>query len=137
MQALTNSQARKMLGKVRGLGRVKAKKRGKYGNVKTKLDGVVHSSGKQGMRWVNLRQQEREGKIRNLRREVEYRLEVNGHLVCKYVADHVYEVFGEELPGIWTEVVEDVKSPITKKNRAYRIKLKLMRAVHDIDIREV
>lgn len=116
-------------------------KRSKFGNKKTVLDGVEHASQKQGLRWVLLRQMERDGKIWNLEREKEYRLEVNGKLVCKYVADHVYE---EAVPpkhdgatGFYRTVVEDVKSPITRKNRAYRIKLKLMRAIHNIDIREV
>ena len=116
-------------------------KRSKYGNKKTVLGGVEHASGKQGMRWILLRQMEREGKIANLRREVPYRLEVNGKLVCKYVADHVYDEIDHDFCGVnvtlKTPVVEDVKSPITRKNRAYRIKLKLMKAVHNIDIREV
>lgn len=116
-------------------------KRSKYGNAKTILDGVMHSSKKQGMRWVLLRQWEREGKIRNLRREVPYRLEVNGKLICKYVADHVYETVDHDFCGVnvtMTEtVVEDVKSPITRKNRAYRIKVKLMAAIHGITVKEV
>lgn len=116
---------------------VAKKARSKYGNKKVVMDGVSHASKKQGLRWVLLRQMEREGKIKNLRREVPYRLEVNGHLICKYVADHVYETFGDQIPGTWWPVVEDVKSEITRKNRAYRIKRKLMAAIHDIDILEV
>jgi hypothetical protein len=108
----------------------KKPKRSKYGNKKVVLDGVTHASQKQGLRWVLLRQWERDGKIKDLQREVTYRLEVNGKLVCKYIADHVY----------WNgaaKIVEDVKSEITRKNRAYRIKLKLMRAIHGIEIQEV
>lgn len=120
---MTAAEARKTLGKFF--------KRTKYGNKKTKTaDGIDHASKKQGVRWVYLRQLEREGKIQNLRREVTYRLEVNGILVCKYIADHVYEQDG-------ATIVEDVKSAITRKNRAYRIKLKLMAACHGIAIKEV
>jgi len=113
-------------------------KRSKYGNTKVVMDGVKHASKKQGLRWVVLRQMEREGKIKNLRREVPYRLEVNGKLICKYIADHVYEEPLIRIGGGWTElVVEDVKSEITRKDRVYRIKRKLMAAIHGIDIKEV
>jgi hypothetical protein len=113
-------------------------KRSKYGNTKVVMDGVKHASKKQGLRWVVLRQMEREGRIKNLRREVTYRLEVNGKLICKYIADHVYEEPLKLVGGGWTElVVEDVKSPATRKNRVYRIKRKLMAAIHGIDIKEV
>ena len=132
LERITAEEAREEISKING------KRRPKYGN-KVVYDGVEHSTKKQGLRWVVLRQWEREGKIKNLRREVPYRLEVNGVLVCKYVADHVYEIFRKlEHIGIsgWDVVVEDVKSPITRKNRAYRIKVKLMRAIHGIDIQE-
>ena len=116
--------------------RVKGK-RSKFGNVKTtSADGISHASKKQSMRWVLLRQLEREGKIRNLRREVTYRLEVNGQLICKYIADHVYVVVGYR-PFQDVEVVEDVKSTATSKDRVYRIKCKLMLACHGITIKEV
>lgn len=131
LERLTAKEASEELSKISG------KRRPKYGNKKVVYDGVEHSSKKQGLRWVVLRQWEREGKIKNLRREVPYRLEVNGFLVCKYVADHVYERPLEKVGGGWTEtVVEDVKSLITRKNRAYRIKVKLMKAIHGIEIHE-
>lgn len=118
------------------------KRKPKYGNVEvTTRGGVKHASGKQARRWLELEQAQKCGEIRKLRREVPYRLEVNGRLVCKYIADHVYERAQHDFCGVnvtvWDEVVEDVKSPITKKNRAYRIKLKLMRAIHGIEIKEV
>lgn len=111
-------------------------RRSKYRNIRTRShDGVEHASRKQSVRWVLLTQQQRLGEIRNLRREVPYRLEVNGQLICKYVADHVYEEPIDEIG--WAEVVEDVKSDITRKNRAYRIKVKLLKALLGIEIREV
>lgn len=131
--AIKAKEARKLVGAM-----MKGVRRPKYGNRKVLMDGVEHASKKQGLRWVRLRQDERDGKIRNLRREVPYRLEVNGDLICKYIADHVYEIPLENVGGGWTEtVVEDVKSPITRKNRAYRIKVKLMAAIYGIKIREV
>ncbi len=128
---------------VAGLMARKGKRLGKYRNVRTTSgDGVEHASKKQSLRWVLLRQMEREGKIRNLRREVTYRLEVRGQLICKYVADHVFEaLFGwphtTHIGSTWETIVEDVKSPITRKNRAYRMKCKLMAAIHGITIKEV
>jgi hypothetical protein len=139
-ERMTAAEAKKVLGKF--FKAPKPKKKSKYKNVKTKTDdGITHASKKQGMRWVLLRQWERDGKIRKLRREVPYRLEANGHLICKYVADHVYEEVEHDFCGVnvtlWTEVVEDVKSPITRKKRDYRIKYKLMKALKGIEIREV
>lgn len=115
-------------------------KRSKYGNVKTKLSGVVHASKKQGLRWVLLKQWERDGKIMELRREVPYRLEVNGKLICKYIADHVYWEVAKHVvtpygPGTsYREVCEDVKG---FKTAIYRLKKKLMLACHGIEISEV
>lgn len=115
----------------------------KYRNRKTKTaDGIEHASGKQGLRWMRLCQEQRDGKIRNLEREKTYRLEVNGKLVCKYIADHVYErLTDSDFCGVnvdlWETIVEDVKSPITRKKRDYRIKFKLMQAIHGITILEV
>lgn len=115
------------------------RKRAKYKNVRTKShDGIEHASKKQSVRWVLLRQMEREGKIRNLRREVPYQLEVNGSPVCRYVADHVYEK-RVGAPGVfewWLPIVEDVKSPITRKERLYRLKVKLMKACLGIEVQE-
>lgn len=137
LERLTALEARQMVKLLHGKAKPQAK-RSKYGNVKTTTaDGIKHDSKKESLRWVLLRQRERDGEIRNLRRQVTYRFEINGHRICKYVPDFVYEVFGEELPGLWTTVVEDVKSPITRKNRAYRIKVKLMAAIHGIQVREV
>ena len=55
---------------------------------------------------------------------------INGVKVCTYIADFTYE----ELGGV---VVEDVKSEFTRKDPVYRLKNKLMKACHGIDIREV
>ena len=70
------------------------------------------------------------GEIRNLERQVRFPIVVNGVKVCTYIADHVYD----EMAG---RVVEDVKSEFTRKDPVYRLKNKLMKACHGIDIREV
>jgi hypothetical protein len=106
-------------------------KRSKYGNVKvTDASGAVHDSRKEHRRWLALSLRERAGDIKSLRRQVPYALVVNDVLVCQYVADFVY-VEGAAL------VVEDCKSDPTRKLPAYRIKRKLMAAIHNIEIHEV
>lgn len=102
----------------------------KYGNRKVVADGLKHDSTKEFNRWQVLGQRERAGEIRSLRRQVPYALVINGVLVCQYIADFVYSE-GE------ATIVEDVKSPITRTKPEYRIKLKLMQAIHNIQIREV
>lgn len=103
----------------------------KYLNVKvTDVRGVVHDSGGEYRHWEELKLRECAGEIRNLRRQVPYALVVNGVLVCQYLADFVYE------EGAAT-IVEDSKSPRTRTLAAYRLKSKLMKAIHNIEVREV
>ncbi|MGL4999508.1 MAG: DUF1064 domain-containing protein [Cetobacterium sp.] len=59
-----------------------------------------------------------------------FKLEINGMLICKYIADFVYHENGNM-------VVEDVKSSYTARLPVYRIKKKMMKAIYDIDIQEV
>ena len=64
--------------------------------------------------------------ISELERQVTYPLAVNDILICKYVADFRY-VENRVV------VVEDSKGVRTPE---YRLKRKLMKAIHGIDIRE-
>jgi hypothetical protein len=59
---------------------------------------------------------------------VRYPLAVNGEPVATYVADFVYDEDG-------ATIVEDFKSPASR-TPLYRLKKRLMWAVHGIDIRE-
>lgn len=103
----------------------------KYRNVKTaSVDGIVHDAKGESQRWEDLKLMERAGEIRNLRRQVVYALVVNGLLVTTYKADFVYE------DGAAT-VVEDRKSPRTRKLESFRHKVKLMQAIHGLQVREV
>lgn len=70
------------------------------------------------------------GVISGLRRQVRIPIIVNGVRVCSYVADAVYVEGGRR-------VVEDTKSPMTRRLPVYRLKRKLLAALHGIDIREV
>lgn len=106
-------------------------KRPKYLNVKTTDHaGIVHDGKGECERWQELQLLEHAGSIRCLRRQVPYALVVEGVLVATYIADFVY-ADGE------STVVEDHKSPRTRKLKDFRIKVKLMQALHGIQIREV
>lgn len=108
-------------------------KRPKYGNRKvTDAEGNVHDSTKEYRRWCELELRQRAGEISDLRRQPVFDLLVNDVLVCRYVADAVYV---ENATG--SKVVEDTKSEPTRKKRDYRIKVKLLRAIHGIEVREV
>lgn len=100
-------------------------KRQKYGAEKTAVDGIIFDSRKEARRYQELRLFEIAGEIQELRRQVAFNLlpsfrhRGKSYRAIKYVADFVYVEDGRE-------IVEDVKSPATRANRAYRIKLKLL-----------
>ncbi len=103
----------------------------RYRNKPVVVDGVRYASGAEYRRWAELCLLQKAGAIRCLERQVSYRLEVNGVLVGKYTCDATYiEVATGE------QVVEDTKSPATRKDTAYRLRRQLMRAIHGIEIRE-
>lgn len=104
-------------------------KRPKFGNRKVVVDGLSFDSVKESRRWSELCLLQRSGHIADLSRQVRMPLRVNGQLVCTFIPDFTYVEAGQQ-------VVEDVKSPITAKNRAYRIKIKLLKALTGAEVRE-
>jgi hypothetical protein len=109
-------------------GRAPRKGRGKYGAIKTTVDGITFDSKKEAARYVQLRNMQAVGKIEDLQMQVRYRLEVNGLKIADYIADFVYFDTTKARP-----IVEDVKGVRTA---VYRIKKKLMEALHGIEILE-
>lgn len=106
--------------------------RQKFGN--EKRDGF--DSRKEARRYQELKLLERAGKITDLKCQVKFELipaqYEDGKCVeraANYYADFVYTE-GRQL------VVEDVKSEITRKQKDYILKRKLMLWVHHIRIRE-
>lgn len=100
--------------------------RGKYGAVKTTIDGLKFDSKLEGRRWNELKMLERAGAISGLQRQVPFDLIVNGHHVCQYRADFVYvQTTTSE------RVVEDAKGVLTPE---FRLKAKLMEACFGIVI---
>lgn len=110
----------------------------KYGAKVTYVDGIKFHSGSEAKRWVQLNQWERLGVIRKLKRQVKYRLDVNGVHIGNYTADFVYEQkevgsYGFPLLGeVWTEVVEDVKGAAS---RDFVLRCKLMLACHGVTVK--
>lgn len=104
----------------------------KYGNRKVEIDGIKFDSAKEGRRYTELRLLERAGQIKDLELQKRFPIRVNDELVCAYVADFVYR---EAHSG--QQVVEDVKSNFTRQHPVYRLKNKLMHAVHGVTIKEV
>lgn len=73
-------------------------------------------------------------KIFDLRRQVKFELipKQDGERAVSYIADFAYFDMFEG-----GQIVEDVKSPMTRKLPAYIIKRKLMLWIHKIRVREV
>lgn len=126
--AISSTELNAMLGRIKG-SKEKPRSKSKYLNEKVEVDGEKFDSKKEAARYATLLLLEKKGEITNLQRQVTFRLEVNGQLVCKYIADFMYAVNG-------VGVVEDCKSKMTRTLPVFRIKKKLMKALYNIDIKE-
>ena len=109
----------------------------KYGNRKVTIGGIEFDSMHEARRWQELKWLEKAGKIQHLDRQVgfelipEIRNEETGKLLQRnvnYIADFVYQ----KPDGNW--VVEDAKGYRTE---VYKLKKKLMRWRHGVEIVEV
>lgn len=110
---------------------VQARPKNKYGAKRTEFDGITFASKAEAKRYVELSILQRAGQIEDLKCQPKFPLKVEGVLVGSYIGDFSYRSKGS------TElVVEDVKSPATKTS-LYRLKAKLVRALHGITILEV
>ena len=103
----------------------------KYRNKKVDFDGYRFDSLKEMRRFKELKLLENAGEIKALVVHPIYRLDINDEHICKYIADFNYKTKSGQV------IVEDVKSPITKKLPVYRLKKKLVKAILGIDIVEI
>jgi hypothetical protein len=107
----------------------------KYKNTKTTVDGITFDSAKEARRYQELTLLQKCGQISNLVRQKVFTLApaviLGGRVKpsLRYICDFSYWQDGQE-------VVEDVKSDVTKKLPAYRIKKHLMRHLYGIEITE-
>lgn len=114
-------------------------KQSKYKNKKVVYDGIKFDSKKEGARYWQLKQLEKLGYIKDLKMQVPYLLidtiKYKGKTYPKtqYYADFQYmEVKTGKV------IVEDVKSEITRKDKTYRLKIKLLLSKYpDIDFEEI
>lgn len=118
MIEITSTEYRKM----------KKNKISKYHNKKIEFNGEIFDSIKERDRWVELKILEATGDIKDLQRQVGFLLisSFPGQRSVTYKADFTYYE-GDKL------IVEDCKG---FKTQVYLLKKKLMRAVHNIVIRE-
>ena len=97
----------------------------KYGNQKTKVDGIDFDSEKEALRYAELRMLEKAGAIQDLQLQKRFELQPafyhNGHKQrpIYYVCDFFYIEKGKY-------IIEDVKSAATKNNAVYKLKRKMM-----------
>lgn len=111
----------------------------KYHNKKVIYNGIKFDSKKECYRYKQLRLKEKAGLIRELELQPKFLLLDTIHYKGKtypktyYKADFKY--FDNE-KGKY--IVEDIKSPITAKDKVYRLKIKMLLAKYpDIDFVEV
>ncbi len=100
----------------------------KYRAKRTEIDGIVFASQKEARRYQDLKLLERAGEITQLTLQPTFPIVINGVKVCKYVADFQYVEFGSN-----EVIVEDCKGFPTP---VYKLKKKLVKAIHNVDIRE-
>lgn len=106
-------------------------KRSKYGNIKVEHDGMRFDSKKELKCWQELKLREKAGEIMALCRQVPYDLIVNGQKIGKFTADFTWYENGEG-------VVADCKSPVTRKDTAYRLRKRIFEAQYaPLTIREL
>lgn len=115
--------------------------RSKYGNKKITVNGETFDSQKEYRRWCELKQLERAGAIKNLKRQVKFELlpaqycgKNCAERALNYIADFTYIEPLNADRNEFSAVVEDVKG---KRTQAYIIKRKLMLYLHGIRIKEI
>jgi hypothetical protein len=101
----------------------------KMRNIRTSMDGYTFDSLSEAKRYSELRIEAMAVIITALEVHKPFSLNVNGVHICDYESDFTYRRDGRL-------IVEDVKSKPTV-TRLYRVKKKLMRAIHGIEIQEV
>lgn len=101
------------------------RKRSKFNNKKVVVDGVTYDSVHEYQRYCELAVLEQAGKIKNLQRQVKFSICPKAPNVKRsrerfYIADFVY------IQSDGTKIIEDAKSPPTKKDKTYRLKKQLV-----------
>jgi hypothetical protein len=109
----------------------------KHHAVKTIVDGFKFDSKAEAEAYVDLKRRERAGEIRDLvvdKKQLHFDLVVKGVKVSRYTPDFRYV---EVATGKTVYADKKSKYARLKRNEAYVIRKKLMKALHDIDILEL
>lgn len=102
------------------------KRKSKYGNRKTEVDGIVFDSRHEAEVWKELGLRMRNSEFIGIARQVRFQLPAG----IEYVADFV----GFQKDGY---IVMDAKSDATRKDKVYRLKKRMMKECLGIEIQEV
>lgn len=101
-------------------------KRQKYGNRKTTIDNIEFPSKAEASYYCDLKVRERAGEVSNVKMQTPYALTINGRLICTYRDDFSFQDHVENRFR-----VVDVKGFATP---VFKLKLKMMKAIHNIDV---
>jgi hypothetical protein len=102
----------------------------KYNAKKTEFMGFKFDSKWEAERYGQLASMALAGVVKDLERQVKYEIVVNNYKICRYVADFAYTLIHED--GTEEKIVEDAKGVQTTD---FKLKMKLMKAVFNIDIK--
>jgi len=119
--------------RVSGSAKVRANK---HRAVKREYNGMTFDSGRELERWQELELMQRAGEISDLQRQVPF--ELAGSVVLggrkkpaiRYIADFAYW----DLCGCPAYIVEDAKSPHLRNDPVFRMKMHLLKLVHNIEV---
>jgi hypothetical protein len=103
--------------------------RNKFGNIWTEVDGIKFQSKAEARYYGKLKILKRGKMIKEFRRQVPYRIVVNGVFICVYKADFVV-TFNDDA----VQVV-DVKSEATENIYFFQLKKKLLFACYGITLK--
>lgn len=102
----------------------------KYRNKKVTYDGIEFDSQREFKYYLDFKEQQKSGRISGLEVHPKFRCEINGLKICTYEADFGFTEQGRRR-------VLDVKSPVTAKLPTFRLKKKLVEALHNVTIEVV
>ena len=100
----------------------------KYKSVKTTVGSIVFHSKKEANRYLELKLLLRQKEIEDLVLQPKFKFALNGVNICSYIADFQY--LDRTTGDIIVEDCKGFKTPM------YRLKKKLLKAFHGIDVFE-
>ena len=110
----------------------------KYHNTKVIYDGIKFDSKKERNKYIELKQLEKAGIIKELELQPKFLLLDTIHYKGKTYPKTYYKADFKYKTKDGVEIIEDVKSKITSKDKTYRLKIKMLLAKYpDIDFVEV